>query len=98
MLAITPAVCEKVGRANGQNRSFFEPCAIDGHLDQPSIPPHLIARRGAVVLTGYFERIAKDPHRIVILIASRVPFSPGGERFPTERNDDLLAPVLVVGV
>src|SRR6266446_3575849 len=36
--------------------------------------------------------IAKNASRVIILISGAVALTPGGKRFPAERNNNLLAP------
>src|SRR6267142_4646585 len=45
-----------------------------------------------MICPGNLERIAKYSRRIVIIVPGCVPVAPGHERFPTKRQDDLLAP------
>ena len=42
------------------------------------------------------ERIQVDPGGVIVLVACRVTLTPGGKRFPTERNNDLFPPGKVI--
>src|SRR5438105_14956434 len=92
MSSVAPAVGEKIGSTNGQNGAFVSPGFVIRNDNRAAVPAHLVTRRGAMIAAIDFERMAEHAIRVIIIIARRVTFTPRGERFPTERDDDLFPP------
>src|SRR5438270_595851 len=67
-----------------------------GNLDPPPIPAHFVTWGGAMIGPTHFQGIEKNSGGIIIIVSGRIPFAPGGERFPAKRDDDLLAPFQLV--
>src|SRR5688572_2496324 len=95
-MAVAPAIGEKIRCTDGENHALAVPGLVIGNRDASPIPSHFIARCGAMIFGCDFEGIDEWPGRVVIFAACGVAFPPGGERFPAERNQDLLAPFRIV--
>src|SRR5215831_15143723 len=97
MAAVAPAVGEKIGGANRKNHATIAPNVVVGNFKEPSIPADFITPCGSMVFPRDLERITEHTRRVVVVVAGGVAIAPSGERFPTEWNDDLFAPIGALG-
>src|SRR5437764_13940690 len=94
---VAPAIGEKVGCPDAQNDAFFLPGFVVWNFNRSPVPADFVAFGRAMVSAGDFQWIKENARGIVVIVACGIPFTPGSERFPTERNNDLATPFRGVG-
>src|SRR5688572_8121460 len=92
MNAVDPNICEKVSGADGENRAFAIPRFVFWNRDFASIPAHFVTRGLAMIFARDFQGIAENARGVKMIVAGRVAFAPGRERFPRVGHEYLFAP------
>ena len=98
MAAVAPAIQEVIGSTNDEDDALVLPGFCIGNFYFAAVPSDLVAGCEAMVLLGDFERTKINAGGVIIFVAGRIGFAPGGERFPAERDNNLLAPDQIVGL
>src|SRR5262249_49884818 len=96
MPSIAPAFGEKICCADVQDDALVLPCFVARDVHPTAVPSDLLTRRRAMVSAVHLQRTTENTSRVVVVAASRIPFSPRRQGFPTERHNNLLAPIAIV--
>src|ERR1051325_1327190 len=91
-LAVAPCFRGKIGCANCKDHPSAVPFLVQGDPDVTAIPADFKSRRAAIVLRRYLEWISIYPSGVEMIISRSIRFTPGSQRFPAKRLDDLVGP------
>jgi hypothetical protein len=93
VLAIAPAIREKICGSDRQNGSFSLPNSSGGNFDKPPIPANFISLSATMILLRHDQWIDENPGGVIMCIAGSVTLTPRRKGLPAEGNDNLLAPI-----